>query len=105
MTTALPKSTAFLDGFCARILAAACLVAAVTLMVYINRVQLFSTAPEQEIAGMFPDYISCRNGEYEKLAGWAKNNPEKWTAEVMIRAKQSANAMCIQKTASQSGVK
>ena len=99
------KPKAFLDGFCARILAAVCLVAAVALIVHLNRAELFSGQSEQEISGMYPAYISCRDAEYDKLAKWAKNNPEKWTAEVLIRARQSANAMCIRKTASQSGAK
>lgn len=102
MTTDTLKSTDFLDGKCARILAAACLVAAVTLIVHLNRAEIFADQSEQKVTGMFPAYTSCRDGEYDKLAKWAKNNPEKWTAEVMIKAKQSANTMCLKKTASQS---
>ncbi len=102
MTTAPTKSTAFLDGICARILAAACLVAAVALMVHLNRAQLFDNQSEQKVAGLFPAYTACRDAEYEKLAKWAKNNPEKWTAEVLIKAKQSANTRCIKKTSSRS---
>jgi len=104
MTTAAPKSTAFLDGFCARILAAICLVAAVTLMVHLNRAALFSDRSEQQTAGIFQAYSICRDGEYDKLTRMAADAPEKWTTEVMIKAKQSANAMCIRKTASQSSV-
>ena len=105
MTTAPTKSKAFLDGFCARILAAACLVAAITLMVHLNRAELFGTQAEQKVAGLFPAFTACRDAEYAKLAEWSKNNPEKWTAEVLIKAKQSANNMCIKKTSSQGNAK
>lgn len=98
MTTATTTSTSFLDGICARLLAAVCLVAAVTLIVHLNRAELFDGQGEQTAMATFPAYTSCRDGEYAKLAGWAKNNPDKWTAEVMIKAKQSANIMCLKKT-------
>lgn len=104
MTTATTQSTSFLDGACIRIIAAIFFVAAVGLMVHLNRAELFPDQKEQKVAGMFPAYTSCRDGEYDKLAKMAADAPEKWTPEVMIRAKQAANAMCIRKTATQSGV-
>ncbi len=103
MKTATAKSTTFLDGFCARLLAAITLVASVMLIVFLNRAELFSDQADQSTAGIFPAFISCRDAEYDSLAKKAAEAPEKWSAETMIRAKQSANAMCIKKTASQSG--
>lgn len=102
MTTTPKKSTAFLDGYCARILAAVCLVAAVTVMVHLNRAEIFSDQAKTKVAGLLPAYTSCRDGEYAKLAKWAKNNPDKWKPEVLIKAKQAANTMCIKKSSSKS---
>ena len=95
MTT---TANAFLDGMCARILAAVCLVAAITLIVHLNRAELFADQATAKVTGAFPAFTSCRDGEYAKLAEWAKNNPEKWTAEVLVKARQSASTMCLKKT-------
>ncbi len=105
MTTATSpaKHKAFLDGFCARLLAAACLVAAVALVVHLNRAELFADQAGQKVSGIFPAFTSCRDEEYERLAKMAADAPEKWSAEAIVKAKQAANAMCIKKTASESG--
>ena len=103
MTTATSKSTAFLDGTCARLLAAIILVASLSLIVFLARADLFADQARQKAGGIFPAFTSCRDAEYDTLAKMAAADPEKWTAEAMVRAKQKANAMCIRKTASQSG--
>lgn len=103
MTTATSKPRAFLDGTCARLLAAIILVASLSLIVFVTRVDLFPDQASQKVGGIFPAFSSCRDAEYEILTKMAAESPEKWTAEAMVRAKQKANAMCIRKTASQSG--
>ena len=103
MTTATETPKAFLDSIGARLLALICLVASVTLIVHLNKAELFADQKNQSSAGMFSAYEGCRDGEYKMLADQAASNPDKWTAEKMIIAKQAANAMCVKKTATQSG--
>jgi len=103
MTTATSEPTAFLDGTCARLLAAIILVASLALIVFLARAELFADQASQKVGGQFSAFTSCRDAEYDTLAKMAAEDPEKWTAEAMVRAKQKVNAMCIKKTASQSG--
>ncbi len=103
MTTATSKPRAFLDGTCARLLAAIILAASLALIVFVTRTDLFADQASQKVGGKFPAFTSCRDAEYDTLAKMAAEDPAKWTAEAMVRAKQKANAMCIRKTASQSG--
>jgi hypothetical protein len=103
MTTETTKSIVFLDRLSARILAAAILAVSVIFIVLLNRGELFSNQTGEKVNAMFPAFTSCRDEEYEKLARMAADAPDKWSAETMVRAKQAANAMCIKKTASQTG--
>ena len=99
MTTATSKPRAFLDGTCARLLAAIILAASLALIVFVTRADLFADQASQKAGGIFPAFTSCRDAEYDTLAKMAAEDPAKWTAEAIIRAKQKANAMCIRKTA------
>jgi len=103
MTTVTSKPTTFLDGTCARLLAAIIFAASLFLIVFVARAELFADQAQQKAGGIFPAFTSCRDAEYDTLAKMAAEDPAKWTAEAMVRAKQKINAMCIRKTASQSG--
>ena len=105
MTTATTSSVSFLDTMCARLLAAAILVAAIGVILGLNKEMIFGNQSAQSVAGMFPAYTFCRDAEFAKIEKMAAKAPDVWKPAMLMKAKQSANAMCLQERTGKSATK